>query len=203
FDPFYTTKAPGKGTGLGLAMVYGCAQAHGGWVVVRSREGRGSVFELYLPLVAGSEPSSEETVSQEAEAGSGTVLFVDDSDAVLGVGKRLLERIGYRVLAAADGEEALALYRSHAGEVRAVITDLIMPKMGGRELLKQLRSEAAGVPVIATSGYAFGMRSNELLAEGFDALLTKPFRRSQLADLLQETLATSHSPPESPGVSGS
>ncbi|NRA04389.1 MAG: PAS domain S-box protein [Myxococcales bacterium] len=194
YDPFYTTKDPGKGTGLGLAMVYGCMQAHAGWISAESAPGRGSSFELYLPLASASEAAPEPPVETELGAGTGTVLFVDDARGVLEVGAKLLERMGYKVLTAADGIEALEVYRCWSGEIVAVVTDLIMPRMGGRELFAALRAADSQVPVVATSGYASGMQPQELLAEGFAGVLLKPFRRMQLREILHTVLSDSRPP---------
>ncbi|MEE2702710.1 MAG: PAS domain S-box protein [Myxococcota bacterium] len=194
YDPFYTTKDPGKGTGLGLAMVYGCVQAHAGWISVRSSLGVGSTFELYLPFSSDSEEASEQPLETDLGPGMGTVLFVDDARGVLDVSTKLLERMGYKVLTAANGIEALEVYRRGSGEIRVVVTDLIMPRMGGRELLGALRAMDSRVPVVATSGYAEGMNSQELLAEGFVGVLLKPFRSVELREVLYTVLSTSDLP---------
>ena len=123
-----------------------------------------------------------------------TVLFVDDARGVLEVGAKLLERMGYKVLTAADGIEALEVYRCWSGEIVAVVTDLIMPRMGGRELFAALRAADSQVPVVATSGYASGMQPQELLAEGFAGVLLKPFRRMQLREILHTVLSDSRPP---------
>jgi len=187
FEPFFTTKPEGHGTGLGLSMVYGCAQEHGGWAELSSQPGRGSCFELYLPQV-----ETPEAVDRDASGGlprgEETVLLVDDTEGVLRIGRRLLERCGYRVLLASDGEDALRAYEAASSEIALIVSDLVMPRAGGRELLHVLRERGAQVPLILTTGYAIDGRREELLEEGFAAVVVKPFDLQTLAAAVRQVL---------------
>lgn len=193
FDPFFTTKEPDKGTGLGLAMVYSCAEAHDGWVSVDSNLGQGTTFRLYIPKTIAHQAVSLGTTAQPTTRRSETLLMVDDAQSVLDVGRRLLEKAGHRVFTACNGIEAVERYRQHRDEIDAVITDLVMPQMGGRDLLRALRKDGANLPVIATSGYAFGVEPEELIVEGFAAVIPKPFHLADLTKAIQEIF---EKPPE-------
>ena len=136
FEPFFTTKEAGKGTGLGLAMVYGIVTQHGGQIRCYSEPGHGTTFKIYLPaLVAEKEPLETATREAMPRGGTETILLVDDEEFVRDLGKRILERSGYTVLTAANGKEALDLYKRERGNISLVILDLIMPEMGGKQCL--------------------------------------------------------------------
>lgn len=184
FEPFYTTKEVGKGTGLGLAMLYGAVQNHGGVVEVESRPGRTS-FDIYLPLSEGSESAGEADVSACGGGHSETILLVDDEASVLETTCEVLESLGYRVLSAGNGEDALALFMAHAEEVDLVISDVIMPKMGGVELLHSVRKYNEQLPVMLVTGYdrdhviGAGMPGNHC------QILNKPFNFDVLSRTIQ------------------
>ncbi|TLS67258.1 PAS domain S-box protein [Mariprofundus erugo] len=153
FEPFYTTKEVGKGTGLGLAMLYGAVQNHGGVVEVESQPGRGTSFSIYLPLMEDSEAAGEAGKSVCGGGHSETILLVDDEVSVLETTCEVLESMGYRVLTASNGEEAFALFMAHAGEVDLIISDVVMPKMGGVELLRSVRRYNEQLPFMLVTGY--------------------------------------------------
>lgn len=187
FEPFFTTKDEGKGTGLGLAMVYACMQAHRGWLEVHSTPGSGTTFQLFLPLL---EMERQPTVArfEAAPRGTETILLVDDTDAVLYQGRGMLERCGYRVLIAWNGEGALEVYQQHARDIALIVTDLIMPHAGGRDLLRELQRSGITVPVVLMSGYAVDGHPEELMAEGFAAFLAKPFDLYGIATTVRTVL---------------
>jgi CheY-like chemotaxis protein len=157
FEPFFTTKEVGKGTGLGLATVYGIVQQHEGWIEVASQPGAGSTFKIFLPAI---EPppagvSAPEPVEAKPVGGSETILLVEDDEAVRSLTSRILRRSGYHVHEAASGPQALELWRAHKQEIALVLTDMIMPEhMNGRELAEQLRAERPDLKVIFISGYS-------------------------------------------------
>src|SRR4030095_3441978 len=141
FEPFFTTKDQGKGTGMGLAMVYGIVQNHGGFIEVDSALGCGTTFRLYLPEAGKGEPRSLQKTSGEiVEAGSGTILVIDDEDTVRSVATAFLEELGYRVLTASGGAEAVEVFRASRETIDLVIIDMVMPAMGGRECFRTLKT---------------------------------------------------------------
>jgi CheY-like chemotaxis protein len=157
FEPFFTTKDVGKGTGLGLATVYGIVQQHQGWIEVSSRPGGGSTFRVFLPAIAISFVAGPETepVVTKPPGGSETILLVEDEEAVRSLTGRLIKQFGYHVHEAASGPQALELWRAHKEQIALVLTDMIMPqRMSGRELVEQLLAERPALKVIFMSGYS-------------------------------------------------
>jgi two-component system cell cycle sensor histidine kinase/response regulator CckA len=154
FEPFFTTKEPGKGTGLGLSTVYGIVKQTGGHIWVYSEVGRGSTFKLYFPPHYGAAKTAEPEPVPQASLGSGaTILLVEDERPVRSTVRRLLERHGYNVLEAANGQDALALVASRRSEIHLVLSDMVMPGMGGMELAGRVRSVSPGLPVLLMTGY--------------------------------------------------
>ncbi len=189
FDPFFTTKETGKGTGLGLATVLGIVRGHGGFVRVKSRLGQGTMFELYLPASVETEPVRPSRRPEAPPAAKGElILVVDDEAAVRSVVRRTLERHGYRVVLAAEGSEALALWKERASEIRAVITDLMMPGVEGPALIRALRRSAPQVPILGMTGLAERTGVQGLDSLDLPALLTKPFVGTELLTKLQELI---------------
>jgi PAS domain S-box-containing protein len=189
FDPFFTTKGVGKGTGLGLAVVYGVAQAHGGWVDVTSAPGAGSRFDVYLPCGGPAEDPGAGAGARRAEAPRGTgqtVLVADDEAAVRELARAALERAGYRVLVAADGAEAVDVFRAAQDPVALVVLDASMPRLSGRQVFEALRRLDPGVRVVFASGYHGGGLPTD--AAGARAL-NKPYTPSQLAAAVHAALA--------------
>jgi PAS domain S-box-containing protein len=182
FEPFFTTKEPGKGTGLGLATVYGLISQHDGFLHVDSEIGRGTTFEVYLPKGERSEAAIESTTSDAPPAGTETILLAEDDESVRKLTQTILEGAGYKVLTAADGEEALALFVRHADNIGMMLLDVIMPKLGGRELYERIRRSHPRIPVLFASGYSMdAIHTNFVLEEGL-TLIQKPYLH---ADLLQ------------------
>ena len=205
FEPFFTTKGVGKGTGLGLAAVYGTVRNHGGEIRVQSQPGTGSVFKIYLPRAAapaaGLAPGRPE--DEEAVTGSGGILLVDDEEILRAVGRDLLEDLGYTVFAAADGEEALRLYAEHKDAISLAILDMIMPKMGGSELFLRLRETTPGLRVLFCTGFYREGADRELLGLGASGLIQKPYSRIELSRAVSAALGGEMAtpPPSPPRVS--
>ena len=187
FEPFFTTKGLARGTGLGLASVYGMVKAHGGYIDVDSREEAGTVFSIYLPASPRKVPDTQ-TRQGGIKKGKGTLLVVDDEDMVLKVNRELLEVAGYSVITARSGQEAIQLYRAHRDEVDLVILDLIMPGMGGGETYDQIKALDPQVRVLLSSGYSIDGQASEILKRGCDGFIQKPFKISDLSRRIQEVL---------------
>jgi CheY-like chemotaxis protein len=194
YDPFFTTKEVGKGTGLGLSTVLGIVQAHGGAVEAGSRVGDGTRFNIYLPAEGKTSPAAADANPVTPANGHGElILFVDDEPAVRLVGRRLLEQHGYRVVEAADGNEALIRYQQLRPAVALVITDLIMPVLDGPTLIMELNKLDAALPIIAASGHAAGVAPDTLRDIKLEALLQKPF---EISELLREIDRVLHARPD-------
>jgi two-component system, cell cycle sensor histidine kinase and response regulator CckA len=154
FEPFFTTKEPGKGTGLGLSTVYGIVKQSGGHIWVYSEAGRGTTFKLYFPPHYGTVEATTPERTQLPTLGSGaTILLVEDEPPVRSTLRRLLERHGYRVLEASNGQDALSLVAARGTEIDLVLSDMVMPGMGGTELAGRVRSSAPSIPVLLMTGY--------------------------------------------------
>jgi PAS domain S-box-containing protein len=188
FEPFFTTKEQGKGTGLGLAMMYGIVKQTGGYVDVASTPGAGTTFRIYLPRSAGSMTSGLRP-SVLSRHGTETVLLVEDEAAVRNLARTVLQRKGYVVLAAQDGAAALDLVDKHAGVIHVLLTDLVMPGMSGRDVAAAVRARRPSIKVIFMSGYTADVPT-ELGTEGAAAFLSKPFNEHALTSKLREVLDT-------------
>jgi len=193
FEPFFTTKGVGRGTGLGLSTVYGIVRQSGGYIWAESQPGAGTVFTLLLPRVtSGIEPANEANEANEANGrhavrGTERVLVVEDEASVRAVARRMLENLGYSVLEARNGQEALARVRQHAGAIDLIVTDTVMPEMGGRELVEQIRREQPELRALYISGYT----EDEIVRRGEapgTAFLTKPFSAADLGAAVRAAL---------------
>jgi PAS domain S-box-containing protein len=187
FDPFFTTKGTGVNTGLGLASAYGIISNHGGIITCSSAMGKGSTFTFYLPAVARA-PQKEHHPRTGIQTGTETILLVDDEDMILSVGKDLLQSLGYRVIVARGGMEAIRLYRTHAPEIDLVILDMIMPGMGGRETFEGIREIDPEARVLLASGYDMHGQALHLMERGCSGFIQKPFSMQDLSRKIREVL---------------
>lgn len=196
FEPFFTTKEKGKGTGLGLATVFGIVKQSGGYIDVESEVGVGTCFHIYLPrTLEEADEGRDDLELAPAIRGSGTILLVEDSRPVRQLTVRILERHGYAVLAAARPDEAIAVAANHEGEIAVILTDVVMPAMSGPEMASRMRLSRPDVHVIYMSGYV-GEPIDELRRLDPEAvLLEKPFSPDTLLDAVQNTLRGSRRKP--------
>ncbi|MFH0825402.1 MAG: PAS domain S-box protein [Pseudomonadota bacterium] len=180
FEPFFTTKKPGEGTGLGLSMVFGIVKTHGGHVTCYSEPGTGTTFKIYLPAMTGEVPTRSENETQFPDAGTETILLVDDDASIRDLGTQLLTESGYKVLTAATGREALDVYRREGPSVGLVILDLIMPDMGGAQCLDELLKMDPHAKVLISSGYSAHGPVKKACISGARGFLSKPYDVKQI-----------------------
>ncbi|NNN04903.1 MAG: PAS domain S-box protein [Elusimicrobia bacterium] len=190
FEPFFSTKPPGKGSGLGLSTVHGIvAQSHGA-VAVESAPGRGATFRIYLPRADEGQkaPRTDAGAAEAFAHGAETLLLVEDESGVRLVAGRVLRTCGYTVLEAADGEEALSVAAAHAGQIDLLVSDVVMPKLGGRELAERLRAVRPKCKILFMSGYTDDAALRDGVSSAEFAFLPKPFRPYELAEKVREVL---------------
>ncbi|MBE9507367.1 MAG: response regulator, partial [Chloroflexi bacterium] len=189
FEPFFTTKGPGEGVGLGLAQVYGIVKQHEGYIGVETEAGKGTTFRVYLPAhgVEAMEWAEAEEARTPPQGKGETILLVEDSERIREAGRGVLESLGYRVLAAANGREALEVHEAE-GRVDLVITDLVMPEMGGRRLVRDLRKETPDLKALAITGHAVEEDLRKLRKEGFLDIIYKPLDVHKLATAVRQAL---------------
>jgi PAS domain S-box-containing protein len=188
FEPFYTTKELGRGTGLGLAMVYGIVSQHGGFIRCSSEVGRGTAFNVYFPAIENLSESAVEMSAVRPAFGTETILLVDDEELVRDLGERVLTKAGYTVLSATNGIEALELFKKERKQIDLVILDLIMPEMGGKACLKELLKMDPEVRILLASGYAADAAANKTLEPGARGFVGKPFRFMELLRQVRNVL---------------
>jgi len=187
FDPFFTTKEIGRGTGLGLASAYGIIKNHGGFLEVYSEIGQGTTFKIYLPA-SEKEAVKEEKVHEEVIKGTERVLLVDDEDIILEVGSRILEKLGYEVLIAKNGKEAIEIYKENPDRIDMVILDMIMPGMGGGDTYDRLKEIGPDIKTLLSSGYSISGQATEILDRGCNGFIQKPFNMRDLSIKIREIL---------------
>ncbi len=190
FEPFFTTKPLGKGTGLGLSTVYGIVDQSGGGIGIETGKHGGTAFHIYLPRSEGASRAKRPLLKSEQLSPKGveTILLVEDDDEVRSVIYRILSRVGYAVLNARDGQEAVELFSSHGGPIHLLVTDIVMPKMSGPELLRKLAGKRPGVRVLYVSGHTQEQSVRELEVAHDAAFLQKPFSPDVLARRVREVL---------------
>jgi CheY-like chemotaxis protein len=202
FEPFFSTKEVGKGTGLGLATVYGIVKQHQGWIEVTSEIGRGTAFKVYLPAVSQLAENTGDTSFRPREISGGrqeSILLVEDEPVLRELVQEILQSYHYRVIPAGSGVEALRAWDQNDGRIDLLLTDLVMPEgLNGHDLALQLRQRNPALKVIYTSGYSAGVVGNDLERSG-DFFLQKPYRPPALAELVRHCLdvTTTKKPPES------
>ncbi len=191
FDPFFTTKEVGKGTGLGLAMVYGIVKSHEGYIMCTSEPGDGTTFKIYFPVMEEI-PARFETEAKNNEAnserGSETILLVDDEEILRDIGRDILETFGYTVLLAPDGESALELYKERRKDISLVILDLIMPGMGGKQCFEKLLKINPDAKVVIASGYSINGHTKDALKAGAKAFVSKPYELNKMLQAVRSVL---------------
>jgi len=183
FEPFFTTKGAGKGTGLGLAGVYGCIRNHDGSISISSEPGRGTTFTVLLPLADAYAVATVRTGAVNAPVkGTGRILLVDDEESVRNLVRTSLRSLGYTVSVCPDGAAGVDYYREHHQDIDLVILDLIMPKMNGQDAFREMKKINANVKVLVSSGFSHTQATRQMLNEGALALLNKPFQITELAE---------------------
>lgn len=188
FDPYFTTKGHGKGTGLGLAVVYGIVSEHQGEIKVRSEVGKGTTFDVYLPLLGECAEELQAAGDTDVPTGYERILFVDDEKAVARLGRQILERLGYRVTAYTLSADALKAFRADPDEFDLVITDMTMPAMTGELLAREMMSIRPDIPIIICTGYSERIDREKAAAIGVKELLMKPISKSDLGEAVRKVL---------------
>jgi len=188
FEPFFTTKEVGHGTGLGLSTALSTVRGLGGTIAVHSEVGRGTTMRVLLPLAVDQEPFAAVGAAKKASKGEGTVLLIEDDEAVMDLCDGYLESLGYELITAVDGEKGLELFEQHRGQIDVVILDYLMPGKTGEQVLTAIRESGSGVPVLMMTGFSMGVTASELLERGADAVLDKPFLPADLSERVASLL---------------
>ena len=188
FDPFFTTKGVGKGTGLGLAMVYGMVRQHGGAIRVYSELGVGTTFRVYLPTTDHATPAPAAAPAREVRGGHETILIAEDDPLVRRLAVLVLQRAGYQTIIAVDGEEAVRLFQQHANEISLALLDVVMPRMGGREAFQRIKELDPAMKVVFCSGYDPSMAQVGFVFNDEARLVQKPFVPETLLSTLRDVL---------------
>jgi two-component system cell cycle sensor histidine kinase/response regulator CckA len=185
FEPLFTARQMGRGTALGLPSAYGIIKNHGGYISVYSEQGKGTTFTVYLPAW-GKQVRQEETLSEKPVKGTGRVLLVDDEGTLLEIGEEFLKALGYDVVTARSGREALEVYEKEKNTIDLIILDMIMPAMGGGEVYDQLKQINPRVKVLLSSGYSVDGQATEILERGCNGFVQKPFDLRGLSQKIKE-----------------
>lgn len=189
FEPFYTTKESGKGTGLGLAVVFGVMQNHEGFIDVETELHKGTAFKLYFP-VKSSQSETQKEVAIQGECGSGreTILLVEDEELLRALATEVLTAKGYRILIAADGEEALEVFTKNRQEITLVVSDLGLPKLSGKDVLKKVKEMEHSVRFIIATGFLEPEEKSDLYRCGASEIIPKPYTPKELSRKVREVL---------------
>jgi two-component system, cell cycle sensor histidine kinase and response regulator CckA len=190
FDPFFTTKERGKGTGLGLAVVYGIVGAHGGFIDVESEPHRGTLFNIYIPVSASVEKAAwpQGGAPSEPLVGNETILLVEDEEPLLQLMKLFLESNGYTVLTAADGMAAIDMYAHYADDISLVLSDVGLPTLGGITVIQRLREISPSLPALLASGYLSDQQRAEASRLGIGKIIAKPYQPNLVLAAIRDTL---------------
>lgn len=180
FDPYFTTKNPSEGTGLGLSTVHGIIKDHGGSIKVYSEPGNGTSFQIFLPVIE-TEPEERDNSVEQLPHGIKTILFVDDEKLLLEIGKELLESLGYRVETRASSIDALEAFRVQPAKYDLIVSDITMPKMTGEYLAVEIKKIAPDIPIILCTGFSTRLNSEKLIKVGVTKVLMKPLTMNELA----------------------
>lgn len=191
FDPFFTTKEVGKGTGLGLSVVYGIIKGHNAYIDVMSREGKGTTFKIYFPVIEQPAIKTERNVELVPAKGTETILIAEDDEDIQDVMKSVLEESGYNIIIATDGEDAVNKFRENRSEIHLLILDVIMPKKNGGEAFKEIRAISPQIKTIFISGYTREITDNQHLPDKDFVLMEKPVKPFELARKVKEVLGAS------------
>jgi len=187
FDPFFTTKRMDRGAGLGLASVYGIIKNHGGFIDVYSEKDIGTTFKIHLP-VSEKEPVKEKNVYEKVLRGTEMILFVDDDDIVIQIGKDMIESLGYEVWTAKNGKEAIEICKKNMDKIDMVMLDIIMPVMDGGETYDKLKGINPDIKVLLSSGYGINGQATEILNRGCNGFIQKPFDMKTLSKKIRNVL---------------
>ena len=187
FEPFFTTKGLARGTGLGLASVYGVVKGHGGYIDVESEKGYGATFNIFLPAVK-DERIERSRLSGHVVEGDETILFVDDEAMVLDTGQQMLQKLGYDVFVAKSGHEALEICKKYRGKIHLVLLDMVMPDLGGGETFDKMRNIDPSIKVLLSSGYGIDGQASEILKRGCHGFIQKPFNINELSQKIRQIL---------------
>ncbi|HMD72005.1 MAG TPA: two-component regulator propeller domain-containing protein [Bryobacteraceae bacterium] len=198
FEPFFTTKGFGKGTGLGLSTVYGIIRQSGGWIDVRSEVGVGTSFKVYLPRKDGPAPPERRPAVASTQTGGETILLVEDQDAVRTLTSAALKRLGYRVIEASDGEDAILVVAGHPERIHLLLTDVVLPGMNGKELSERLKALRPDLKVMFTSGYTADVIAQRGVLDQGLSFLQKPYDLHELAAKVGELLGNASEPAVEP-----
>ena len=188
FEPYYTTKKQGKGTGLGLSVIDGIVKNHGGDITVSSQPGKGTVFNIYLPVIDHIDVETESAETTIAANGSERILLIDDEEQIIDFEQQILERLGYKVISKTDSEEALEEFAAQPDQFDLVITDMTMPKMTGDQLARKMMDIKPEIPVILCTGFNEAITEEKALAMGIDKFVMKPIVKDKLANTIRAVL---------------
>ena len=184
FEPFFTTKPTGEGTGLGLATVYGIVKNHDGTVTVNSVVGRGSTFEVFLPVASQDADSNPNSDTETPVHGRGKILVVEDEEVVRKLAKEILGWLGYDTVTVCDGVEAVEYYGGNNNDIDLALIDLNMPRMGGRECYQRMKEINPNLRAVLSTGYSRDGAAQEILDDGVQGFVQKPFQASQLSEAI-------------------